>query len=402
MGIKKIWNVLEGCKEPVTAEAIRGSVVVIDVASWIVRFKYKAHESTDCIGRRLVRRILFMLRYNIRPIFVFDSSKPISCKRSTIAKRCRARSQQCERQQRHIIEDVAHRLIQESLGNDYTEFSKSGDDKPSSCTISDVVLLESRDKSPECVIVESDPEVCDTQSSKSDCEVEDAGNCVDESDQVDISRLNRMCFGKDQESQYDCIDTGCMAQMYRLEQTDYDCIDMLFPNCEDDRLLSKVHNVCYTKNEEMEIGIGIGDDAVEDFEWLSSSDTDKVDDTRQIHSVKIDCCESHTLDTRCDNSISNETSRYEFHEHGNNIDDVYDIVADPEDSCEQQTVVIKKTCERNERIITNHRNIDVCFEHHFKDERMVFESSQTEDNDTMMSQPTHVMVLNDVCEEGAR
>ena len=77
MGVKGLWKLLEPVGRRVDLATLRGTIVAVDASIWLVQF-VKAMRGPD--GEALpaahllgtFRRVLRLLFFRIRPVFVFD------------------------------------------------------------------------------------------------------------------------------------------------------------------------------------------------------------------------------------------------------------------------------------------------------------------------------------------
>ena len=89
MGVKGLWSLLEPTAKPIRLESLSNKILAIDASIWLHQFlKAMRDSSTGNViqGAHLIgffRRILKLLFYGIRPIFVFDGNTP-ELKRHTL------------------------------------------------------------------------------------------------------------------------------------------------------------------------------------------------------------------------------------------------------------------------------------------------------------------------------
>ncbi|KIY43975.1 PIN domain-like protein [Fistulina hepatica ATCC 64428] len=91
MGVKSLWQLLSPVGRPVMLETLEGKILAIDSSIWIYQFQSTMRDKD---GRALsnahvlgfLRRIVKLLFYGIKPVFVFDGGAP-TLKRSTLNER---------------------------------------------------------------------------------------------------------------------------------------------------------------------------------------------------------------------------------------------------------------------------------------------------------------------------
>ncbi|CEH18276.1 flap structure-specific endonuclease [Ceraceosorus bombacis] len=91
MGVQGLWSLLEPSARPIKLESLEGKRLAIDSSIWLYHFRMAMRDKE---GRTLhnahvlgfLWRILKLLFYGIRPVFVFDGGAPVM-KRQTLVKR---------------------------------------------------------------------------------------------------------------------------------------------------------------------------------------------------------------------------------------------------------------------------------------------------------------------------
>lgn len=75
MGVRGLWRLLDGFGEVMKPEALRGQRVAVDASVWISQFR-SAGRGRGTRSERVLsgffQRILWLLHYDIKPVFVFD------------------------------------------------------------------------------------------------------------------------------------------------------------------------------------------------------------------------------------------------------------------------------------------------------------------------------------------
>ncbi|ESS36306.1 XPG N-terminal domain-containing protein [Toxoplasma gondii VEG] len=106
MGVKGLWDLLEPAGRRVAAGNLKGKVVAVDAAIWLVQFLHamKLPDGSPMPAAHLVgffNRLCRLLFFEIRPIIVFDGPPPF-LKRQTLLTRKRQRQQQ-EKNLRSVV-----------------------------------------------------------------------------------------------------------------------------------------------------------------------------------------------------------------------------------------------------------------------------------------------------------
>ncbi|TIA88764.1 hypothetical protein E3P99_02401 [Wallemia hederae] len=91
MGVKGLWQLLQPVARPVKLEMLSGKRVAIDSSIWLYHFlraikDKQGHTLTNAHILGFLRRILKILFYGLKPVFVFDGGAP-KLKKSTISER---------------------------------------------------------------------------------------------------------------------------------------------------------------------------------------------------------------------------------------------------------------------------------------------------------------------------
>lgn len=81
MGVKGLWKLVEPVGRTVSLETLEGKVLAVDMSIWLTQFvkamrddEGKLVKNAHLIGT--VRRILKLMHFRIRPVFVFDGETP--------------------------------------------------------------------------------------------------------------------------------------------------------------------------------------------------------------------------------------------------------------------------------------------------------------------------------------
>ena len=126
MGVKHLWSILEPACQQASYEDLAGKTVAVDLSIWIIECRSVSnnnHKSLyleyDCmlistlnstfLSRTLLSRILKMIHFNIKPIFVLDSISIIELKLETVSKRLASENQSTTAERSHfnvLIDEV--------------------------------------------------------------------------------------------------------------------------------------------------------------------------------------------------------------------------------------------------------------------------------------------------------
>ncbi|TIB09096.1 hypothetical protein E3P92_03590 [Wallemia ichthyophaga] len=117
MGVKGLWQLLQPVARPVKLEMLGGKRVAIDSSIWLYHFlraikDKQGHTLTNAHILGFLRRILKILFYGLKPVFVFDGGAP-KLKRSTIVSFAYKNSS--ERKNRREGARQSHALIASKL-----------------------------------------------------------------------------------------------------------------------------------------------------------------------------------------------------------------------------------------------------------------------------------------------
>lgn len=110
MGVQGLWKLLDGFGEVVQPQLLRGHRVAVDASVWMVQFRCVGRFSGSCAEGVLTgffQRILRLLFYGIKPVFVIDG--PSSRSKAAEHRRRRAARDVCRRRLllRHARELIA-------------------------------------------------------------------------------------------------------------------------------------------------------------------------------------------------------------------------------------------------------------------------------------------------------
>ncbi|KAI3624292.1 RAD2 [Malassezia furfur] len=121
MGVQGLWQLLQPTARPVTLESLQGKRLAIDSSIWLYHFQMAMRDKE---GRTLANahllgflwRILKLLFYGIRPVFVFDGGAPVQ-KRRTLANRKQRKTHAVESHARAAEKLLAAQLRQAALAH---------------------------------------------------------------------------------------------------------------------------------------------------------------------------------------------------------------------------------------------------------------------------------------------
>ncbi|PWN90585.1 PIN domain-like protein [Acaromyces ingoldii] len=117
MGVQGLWHLIQPCARPTKLESLEGKRLAIDSSIWLYHFQMAMRDKE---GRTLSNahilgflwRILKLIHYGIRPIFVFDGGAPVM-KRQTLVNR-RTRRQGAKDDHRKIAERLLNARMREA------------------------------------------------------------------------------------------------------------------------------------------------------------------------------------------------------------------------------------------------------------------------------------------------
>ncbi|UZJ52550.1 hypothetical protein CBS101457_001870 [Exobasidium rhododendri] len=117
MGVQGLWHLLQPCARPTKLESLEGRRLAIDSSIWLYHFQMAMRDKE---GRTLSNahilgflwRILKLIHYGIRPIFVFDGGAPVM-KRQTLVGR-RQRKSGAKDDHRRIAEKLLNARLREA------------------------------------------------------------------------------------------------------------------------------------------------------------------------------------------------------------------------------------------------------------------------------------------------
>lgn len=117
MGVQGLWHLLQPCARPTQLESLEGRRLAIDSSIWLYHFQMAMRDKE---GRTLSNahilgflwRILKLIHYGIRPIFVFDGGAPVM-KRQTLVGR-RQRKAGAKDDHRRIAEKLLNAKLREA------------------------------------------------------------------------------------------------------------------------------------------------------------------------------------------------------------------------------------------------------------------------------------------------
>lgn len=81
MGVKGLWKLLRPAGKAIELETLSTKWVAVDISIWLVQFvkAMRDEQGMAVIGAHiigLIRRIIKLLQYRIKPVFVFDGPAP--------------------------------------------------------------------------------------------------------------------------------------------------------------------------------------------------------------------------------------------------------------------------------------------------------------------------------------
>lgn len=117
MGVQGLWHLLQPCARPTKLESLEGKRLAIDSSIWLYHFQMAMRDKE---GRTLSNahilgflwRILKLIHFGVRPIFVFDGGAPV-LKRKTLAGR-KTRKTGARDDHRKVAEKLLHARMREA------------------------------------------------------------------------------------------------------------------------------------------------------------------------------------------------------------------------------------------------------------------------------------------------
>ncbi|CAF1191461.1 unnamed protein product [Adineta steineri] len=97
MGVKHLWSILEPACKQGSYDDLAGKTVAVDLSIWIIECRSVSattNHRNSLHLRTLFFRVLNMIYFNIKPIFVLDSTKIIDLKLDTVSKRLALKNKQ--------------------------------------------------------------------------------------------------------------------------------------------------------------------------------------------------------------------------------------------------------------------------------------------------------------------
>ena len=132
MGVKGLWQHLTPSARKINIYDLEGKVLAIDASIWAIQFlavAYGTDEASELLNSNneyrvvdgFLRRIMKLLFFGIRPVFVFDGQTP-ALKKKTLDERKKARShlygQQQEIDYKKAAEKLLNAVVQDQLQGD--------------------------------------------------------------------------------------------------------------------------------------------------------------------------------------------------------------------------------------------------------------------------------------------
>ncbi|UJR21896.1 hypothetical protein I4U23_024968 [Adineta vaga] len=104
MGVKHLWSILEPACKQGSYEDLAGKTAAVDLSIWIIECRSVPtnHHRNSLHLRTLFFRVLNMIYFNIKPIFVLDSTKIIELKLDTVSKRLALQNKQTTHDRSHF------------------------------------------------------------------------------------------------------------------------------------------------------------------------------------------------------------------------------------------------------------------------------------------------------------
>jgi len=91
MGVQGLWNLVSPAGRRIKIETLEGKILAIDVSIWLLKMihgylQLGSEEYRNIHLTGIFRRIVKLLYYGIKPVFVFDGKFP-ELKRETVRRR---------------------------------------------------------------------------------------------------------------------------------------------------------------------------------------------------------------------------------------------------------------------------------------------------------------------------
>lgn len=120
MGVQSLWDLLLPTAKRINLEDLRGQILAIDASIWMVKVQ-AIYSHVDQMLLSIFNKIIMLLRYGIRPVFVFDG-QTLDLKRNTLEKRRRSILQTSDNEIRRKAQLEIVRLLKDK--------SESGKNQP--------------------------------------------------------------------------------------------------------------------------------------------------------------------------------------------------------------------------------------------------------------------------------
>lgn len=120
MGVQSLWDLLLPTAKRINLEDLRGQILAIDASIWMVKVQ-AIYSHVDQMLLSIFNKIIMLLRYGIRPVFVFDG-QTLELKRNTLEKRRRSILQTSDNEIRRKAQLEIVRLLKDK--------SESGKNQP--------------------------------------------------------------------------------------------------------------------------------------------------------------------------------------------------------------------------------------------------------------------------------
>jgi DNA excision repair protein ERCC-5 len=114
MGVKGLWKLLRPVGRTVNLDTLANKRLAIDASIWLTQFVKAMRDAEGGLSKNahllgMLRRILKLLYYGIKPVFVFDGARPL-IKRKTLAQR-----QKLRKKAENSLQGVARKLLLNQL-----------------------------------------------------------------------------------------------------------------------------------------------------------------------------------------------------------------------------------------------------------------------------------------------
>ena len=96
MGVKHLWSILEPACKQGSYDNLAGKTAAVDLSIWIIECRSVSNPNhrNSLHLRTLFFRVLNMIYYNIKPIFILDSTNILDLKLDAVSKRLAGKHKQ--------------------------------------------------------------------------------------------------------------------------------------------------------------------------------------------------------------------------------------------------------------------------------------------------------------------